>query len=342
MIVDFINSIKVKAANNKKTIVLPEGRSRRVLEAASEISCEDVANIIVIGDRETAEAKVPDFDLDKVVFMHPSSFGRLGEMAETLYELRKHKGMTREEADLLVQDPSYFGMMLVKMGLADGLVAGAVHTTADTLRPALQILKTKPGTRLVSAYMLMIVPNSDKGSSGMFLMSDCALNVSPTPEELSEIALSSAESWIQLTGLEPRVAMLSYSTLGSGIGELPAKVAEATRLAREQAPDLRIDGEIQVDAAVSPFVAQVKAPDSVLQGSANCLIFPDLNAGNIGYKLVERLANAQAFGPMLQGIAKPVNDLSRGCSAKDVAGVIALTAVQAAAENSVMNGARRA
>lgn len=326
---DFMQQIIEKARQTKQTIVLPESGDRRVLEAASRATREGLASILMIGQESEVRRAFPDIDLDGIRFMDPSAYEGIEGMAERLYELRKHKGMTREEAALQLANPTSFGMMLLKDGLADGLVSGAVNTTADTLRPALQILKTKAGTKLVSAYLLMVVPDCQMGSEGMFLMSDCALNVNPTAQELAEIALSSAASWQQLTGLPARVAMLSYSTKGSGIGEMPEKVAQATRIARQEAPDLLIDGELQVDAALVPKVAALKAGDSPVAGQANCLIFPDLNAGNIGYKLVERLARAKAYGPMLQGIAMPVNDLSRGCSADDIFGVIALTAVQA-------------
>ncbi len=331
---DFMEEIVAKARKLEKTIVLPESGDRRVVEAAAAVTADGAAKIILIGDEARIREDFPDLALDQVTFMNPVDYDKLDEMAATLHEIRKHKGMTRERADSLVEDPTTFGMMLVKLGLADGLVAGAVNTTADTLRPALQILKTKPGTKLVSTYTLMIVPNCDYGSQGMFLMSDCALNLNPTVEELAEIAISSARSWRQLTGIEPRVALLSYSSLGSGLGEMPEKVSKAASLACSLAPDLMIDGELQADAALVPEVARMKAKDSAVAGSANCLIFPDLNAGNIGYKLVERLAKARAYGPMLQGIAKPVNDLSRGCSAADIAGVVALTAVQAAGSDA--------
>ncbi len=332
---DFMQHINEKARQTKKKIVLPESGDSRILEAASRVTREGVASIILIGKEDQVRSAFPAIDLDGIAFMDPSDYGDMEGMADQLYQLRKHKGMSREEALSQLADPTTFGIMLLKDGLAQGLVSGAVNTTADTLRPALQILKTKPGTKLVSAYLLMLVPDCQMGSEGMFLMSDCALNVNPTAQELAEIALSSAASWQQLTGIEPRVAMLSYSTLGSGIGELPEKVAEATRIARQSAPHLLIDGELQADAALVPRVAAMKAGQSPVAGQANCLIFPDLNAGNIGYKLVERLARAKAYGPMLQGIAMPVNDLSRGCTVNDIAGVIALTAVQAQSSDQI-------
>jgi phosphate acetyltransferase len=335
---DFLDYVMNEARSAKKTIVLPESGDRRVIEAAAAAASEKLAQIILIGSWKKVRQDFPDIHLDGIRFMEPQGYERLDEMVETLYQLRKHKGLSEDQARAMVQDPTTFGIMLLKLDEADGLVAGAVNTTADTLRPALQILKTKPGTKLVSAYMLMTVPDCDLGSGGMFLMSDCALNVNPSAEDLAEIAVASAYSWQQLTGREARVAMLSYSSQGSGKGELPDKIIEATRLARLKDPDLLIDGELQADAAIVPEIAAFKTRGGPVAGQANCLIFPDLNAGNIAYKLVQRLAKADAYGPMLQGVACPVNDLSRGCSAHDILGVIALTAVQAI-ESGCVRGA---
>jgi phosphate acetyltransferase len=326
---EFLDYIMNEARSAKKTIVLPESGDRRVVEAAAMVVSERLADIILIGNRKQIHDTFPDIHFDGIRFMEPEGYDGLDDMAARLYELRKDKGLTEEGAFEMLKDPTTFGIMLLKMGLADGLVAGAVNTTADTLRPALQILKTKPGTKLVSAYMLVAVPDCELGSQGMFLMSDCALNVNPSAEDLAEIAVASARSWRQLTGQEARVAMLSYSSHGSGKGEMPDKIIEATRLAREKAPDLLIDGELQADAAIVPEIAELKTKGSQVAGQANCLIFPDLNSGNIGYKLVQRLGKAEAYGPILQGVACPVNDLSRGCSANDIVGVVALTAVQA-------------
>lgn len=326
---EFLDYIMNEARSARKTIVLPESGDRRVVEAAARAVSEKIARIIMVGSWKKVASDFPDVHFDGIQFMEPAAYEDLEEMAGELYRLRKHKGLTEEQAQSMLLDPTTFGIMLLKMGLADGLVAGAVNTTADTLRPALQILKTKPGTKLVSAYMLMVVPGCDLGQRGMFLMSDCALNVNPSAEDLAEIAVASAMSWRQLTGGEARVAMLSYSSHGSGKGELIDKVLEATRLAREKAPDLLIDGELQADAAIVPEIAALKTRGSAVAGHANCLIFPDLNAGNIAYKLVQRLGKAAAYGPMLQGVACPVNDLSRGCSADDIVGVIGLTAAQA-------------
>ena len=239
--------------------------------------------------------------------------------------------MTEEQAKELVKDPTHFGMLMLKdeKSTADGLVSGAVHSTSDTLRPALQILKTKPGTKLVSAFFIMVVPNCDYGENGTFIFADSGLNQNPNEDELSEIAISSSESFKQLVGREPKVAMLSYSTKGSAKSELTEKMINATKLVKEKAKSLIVDGELQLDAAIVPEIAKSKAPNSPVKGEANVLVFPNLDAGNIGYKLVQRLAKAEAYGPLCQGIAKPVNDLSRGCSSKDIAGVIAITAVQA-------------
>lgn len=228
-----------------------------------------------------------------------------------------------------MKDPMYFGVMLVYKGLADGMVSGAIHSTADTLRPALQILKTAPGVKLVSSFFIMVVPNCEYGENGVFVYADAGLNPNPTAEELADIAITSAKSFEALVGKTPKVAMLSYSTKGSAKSEMVDKVVEATRIAKEKAPDILIDGELQADAAIVPSVAKLKAPGSPVAGQANVLIFPDLDAGNIAYKLTERLAKAEAYGPITQGIAKPVNDLSRGCKAEDIVGVIAITAVQA-------------
>ncbi|HHW94053.1 MAG TPA: phosphate acetyltransferase [Clostridiaceae bacterium] len=328
----FVDKVKAKVCANRKTIVLPESHDRRVIDAAAYVMEEGIADIVLIGNREEVTAMFPDVDLSKAAFMEPRESEHYDAMVDTYYELRKKKGMTKEGAETTMLQPTPFGVMLVKLGLADGLVAGAVNTTADTLRPALQILRTKPGTKLVSAFFLMAIPGSPYGEDGLLLMSDCALNVDPSAEELSDIAIASARTWQTLTGTEPRVALLSYSSHGSGKGEGPEKVAEATRLAKEKAPDLLIDGELQVDTALVSSVAQLKTPESVVAGRANCLIFPDLDSGNIGYKLVQRLAGADAYGPMLQGIAKPVNDLSRGCETSDIIGVITLTCLQAMEE----------
>ena len=327
----FIDQIKKRAKNELKTIVLPEATDVRILEAAEMVKNEEYAKVILVGEEETVRkiAKDKGIELGDTQIVDPTKSQKINEYANTLYELRKAKGMTEEQAQKLVLDPVYYGMMMVKMGEADGLVSGAAHSTSDTLRPALQILKTAPGTKLVSAFFIMVVPDCEYGANGTFVFGDCGLNEEPNPDALSEIAISSSKSFEQLVGEQAKVAMLSYSTYGSAHSASTEKVIEATKLVKEKAPDLIVDGEMQLDAAIIPEVGESKAKGSNVAGKANVLIFPDLGAGNIGYKLVQRLAKAEAYGPLCQGIAKPVNDLSRGCSAKDVAGVVAITAVQA-------------
>ena len=328
---NFIESIKERARKDIKTIVLPESSDLRVVKAAVTAVKEKYAKIILIGDEEKIKkmANENNLDLSEVKFINPKTFELKEQYSQKLYELRQAKGMTLEQASKLMEDEVYLGMMMVKEGLADGLVSGAIHSTSDTLRPALQILKTAPGTKLVSAFFVMVVPNCEYGEKGVFVFGDCGLNQDPTSEELSEIAKSSSESFEKLVGKKSKIAMLSYSTYGSAKSALTEKVIEATKLTKEKYPELIVDGELQLDAAIVPEVGKSKAPGSTVAGTANTLIFPDLNAGNIGYKLTQRLAKAEAYGPLCQGIAKPVNDLSRGCSAEDVAGVIAITAVQA-------------
>ena len=328
----FIESIKQRAKQNIKTIILPEAEDKRVLEAASKVIAQGFAKVILIGDKEQVEkdSKENNIDLSGVEIIDIKTSTKKQEYAQKLFELRQAKGMTEEEASKLIEEPIYFGMMMLKNGEADGLVSGAAHSTSNTLRPALQILKTAQNTKLVSAFFVMCVPNCQYGEKGTFIYGDSGLNQNPNADELSEIAISSAKSFRSLVEAEPKVAMLSYSTYGSAKSELTEKVIEATKLVKEKAPDLLVDGELQVDAAIIPEVSKSKAPGSPIEGNANVLIFPDLNAGNIGYKLTQRLAKAEAYGPLCQGIAKPVNDLSRGCSADDIVGVVAITAVQAA------------
>ena len=328
----FINEIKNRAKQDIKKIVLPESDDDRTLKATSEVLKQKFAEIILIGNRSKILERAKELSLDNIEeaeIVDPNNSENYNEFVEQFYELRKHKGMTIEKAKEFMLDNIYFGMMMVKQGYADGLVSGAVHSTSDTLRPALQILKTAPGTKLVSAFFMMIVPNCIYGENGVFLFSDSGLNENPDSDALSEIAISSSKSFELLTGKTPKIAMLSYSSHGSAKSELTEKVIKATNLVKEKAPDLLVDGELQLDAAIIPEVAEYKAKGSPLKGEANILIFPDLNAGNIGYKLVQRLAKAEAYGPLCQGIAKPVNDLSRGCSSKDIEGVVAITAVQA-------------
>jgi len=327
----FIEEIKERARKDVKTIVLPEATDIRTLKATDIICKEEFAKVILIGNKEeiTKLAEENNLDISKAKIVDPANSEKYDEYVEYFYELRKAKGMTIEKAKETILDPVFYGMMMVKKEEADGLVSGAAHSTADTLRPALQILKTKPGTKLVSTFNLMVVPNCEYGENGVFMFSDCGLNPKPNSDELSEIAISTAESFKSIIGKEPRIAMLSYSTYGSAKSEDVEKVQEATRLAKEKAPELVLDGEMQLDAAIVPSVGNSKAPGSNVAGKANVIIFPDLNAGNIGYKLVERLAKAEAYGPVCQGMAKPVNDLSRGCKAEDIVGVVAITAVQA-------------
>lgn len=328
----YIDMIKERARLDKKTIVLPESNDKRTLLAAAKIVEEGIADIIMIGDEEkiTDGAGWLEIDLSGISIVNPKKTPKLEEYVNLLYETRKAKGMTEEAArEILLNDPLTFGIVMVKANEADGMVAGACHSTADTLRPALQILKTAPGVKLVSAFFVMDTQFKDLGVDGAFLFADCGLNQDPTAEELAAIAESSARSFKALIGPKPVIAMLSHSTKGSAKHALVDKVVEATKIAMEQYPHLTLDGELQLDAALVPGVAKTKAPGSPVGGNANILIFPNLDAGNIGYKLVQRLGGAEAYGPMLQGIAKPVNDLSRGCSWQDIVGVVALTAVQA-------------
>ena len=327
----FIENMKLRAKKNIKTIVLPEGNDIRTIKAVEKVLNEKFADVIVLGNKnEILElAKKESINIDGVKIINPINDSNYDKLVNDFYELRKAKGMTIEKAKEILKDETYYGMMMVKEGLADGLVSGACHSTSNTLRPALQILKTAPGTKLVSAFFVMVVPDCEYGENGTFIFSDSGLNEYPDADSLAEIAISSSKSFKQLVGAEPKVAMLSYSTDGRAKSPLTEKVIEATKLLKEKEPDLICDGELQLDAAIVPEIAESKAPGSPVAGKANTLIFPDLDAGNIGYKLVQRLAKAEAYGPLCQGIAKPVNDLSRGCSSDDIVGVIAITAVQA-------------
>ena len=326
----FIDEIKAKAKTSKKTIVLPETEDIRTYEAAEAVLKEGTANLILIGSEEEIAKNKGDFDISGATIVDPATYEKTEAYIAKLVELRQKKGMTEEQArELLLTNYLYYGVMMVKMKDADGMVSGACHSTADTLRPCLQILKTKPGTKLVSAFFVMCVPDCEYGENGVFVFADCGLNQNPAPEELAAIAESSAESFRMLVGAEPKVAFLSHSSKGSAKHADVDKVVEAVKIAKEANPDLMVDGELQLDAAIVPSVGESKAPGSPVAGHANVLVFPDLDAGNIGYKLVQRLAKAEAYGPMTQGIAAPVNDLSRGCSAEDIVGVVAITAVQA-------------
>ncbi len=313
----FLDTMIARAKQGKKTIVLPEGNDERTLAAAEQILKLGVADLVILGQRETIDGYL--YDLEGARIVDPCTAEMREDMASQLYELRKAKGMTPDQALELMDDELYFGVMMVKSGRADGMVAGACHSTGDVLRPCLQILKTAPGVALVSSFFVMVVPDCDYGQQGTFIFSDCGLEVQPTKENLAHIAVNSARSWQRLLGTEPKVAMLSHSTYGSAKNDDANKVVEAAA----------IDGDLQLDAAIVESVASSKAPGSEVAGAANVLVFPDLDAGNIGYKLVQRLAKAEAYGPITQGIAAPVNDLSRGCTADDIVGVIAITCVQA-------------
>jgi len=326
---NFLQRIKERAKEQKKTIVLAEGEEIRTIKAADMILREGIADLIILGDEGKIKELAVGLDISKATIINPTQSDKYEEFANAFYELRKNKGVTPEQALETMKNPLYFGVMLVKQDCADGMVAGAVNATANVLRPCLQILKTAPGTKLVSAFFIMCVPDCEYGENGVFVFADCGLNENPDAEAVSEIAISSAGSFEQLVEAEAHVAMLSYSTYGSAKNELVDKMQLATKLAKEKRPDVILDGEFQVDAAIVPAIGKAKAPQSSVAGTANVMVFPDLNSGNIAYKLVERLAKAQAYGPITQGIAKPVNDLSRGCSAEDIAGVVAITCVQA-------------
>lgn len=322
----FLDTMLARAKADKQTIVLPEGNDERILAAAERILADDVANLIILGDEATIAAG--PYDLRSARIVNPQTSPARDEFIEQFYEMRKAKGMTPEKAQETMNDALYYGVMMVKRGEADGMVAGACHATGDVLRPSLQILRTAPGVKLVSSFFVMVVPNCELGQAGTFLFSDCGLEIQPDAEKLAHIAVNSAKSWKALIGSEPAVAMLSHSSHGSAKNDDAAKVVEATAIAKELAPELALDGELQLDAAIIPEVGASKAPNSPVAGHANVLVFPDIDAGNIGYKLVQRLAGAEAYGPVTQGIAAPVNDLSRGCTADDVVGVIAITCVQ--------------
>lgn len=323
----FIDSLIERAKADKKTIVLPEGNDERILEAAQEVLAQDIANIIILGNADEIASK--GYQLEGATIIDPLTSDKAEEFADLLYELRKAKGMTPEEARELVKDPIHFAVLMVKRGLCDGLVGGACHATIKILSPALKIIKTAPGQPMVSSFFIMDVPGCELGEDGIFLFADCALEVQPTAEKLAHIANQTDNSFKRLIGDEPRIALLSHSSHGSAVNDDSTKVVKAIEYIRENYPDILADGELQLDAAIVPELGASKAPNSPVAGKANVLIFPDLDAANIGYKLVQRLGGAMAFGPILQGLAAPVNDLSRGCVAEDIVGVIAITCVQA-------------
>ncbi len=329
---NFLERTKERARADKKTIVLPESMDRRTLEAADKILKEDIADIILIGTPEEMDPISDGLDLSKATIINPFTYEKTEEYLNLFVELRKSKGLTYEEAKATaLGDYMYYACLMVKAGDADGVVSGACHSTANTLRPSLQIIKTKPGVKLVSAFFVMVVPDCEYGSNGTFIFADSGLEQNPDPERLAAIAACSAESFELLAEDGAKVAMLSHSTMGSAKHADVDKVVEATRICKELNPDILVDGELQLDAAIVPEIGQSKAPGSPVAGKANVLVFPDLDAGNIGYKLVQRLAKAEAYGPITQGIAMPINDLSRGCSADDIVGVVAITCVQAQA-----------
>ncbi|MBQ4383480.1 MAG: phosphate acetyltransferase [Firmicutes bacterium] len=328
----FLDSVKARAKQDKKTIVLPESMDRRTFEAAATVLKEGIANLVIVGSPEEVAKYGEGLDLTGATFIDPATSDKTEGYIQKLVELRQKKGMTYDQAkSLILGDYMYFACMMVKMGEADGVVSGACHSTANTLRPALQIIKTAPGTMLVSAFFVIVVPNCEYGANGAFIFADSGLVQDPNPEELAAIAKSSADSFALLVQEEPIVAMLSHSTKGSAKHALVDKVLEATAIAKEKYPEIKLDGELQLDAAIVPSVGASKAPGSDVAGHANVLMFPNLDAGNIGYKLAQRLAKAEAYGPITQGVAAPINDLSRGCSAEDIVGVVAITAVQAQA-----------
>lgn len=330
----FMSKMKEMAKSNLKTIVLPEGEEERNLTAAAEIHKEKIANIILIGDEKTIADKAAELNIDinGIRIENPLTSSLTQRYAEAFYELRKSKGVTMEQAVDTVKDPMYFGTMMVKLDDAEGMVSGAIHTTGDLLRPGLQIIKTAPGVSVVSSFFVMLT-NSQYGEDGLLLFADCAVNPMPDEDQLASIAISTAETAKNLIKMDPKVAMLSFSTMGSAKADVVTKVQNAVKIAKEKRPDLAIEGELQADAALVEKVAKQKAPGSAVAGHANVLIFPDLQSGNIGYKLVQRFANAEAIGPVCQGFAKPINDLSRGCSAEDIVNVVAITAVQAQAQD---------
>ncbi|MFP4015959.1 MAG: phosphate acetyltransferase [Halanaerobiales bacterium] len=327
---ELLSGFKKKAIENRQTIVLPEGNEPRIIKAAASILEEKIADLFILGREEEIRsiAEKEEVSIEGAVLINPVNSDFLDEFTDVFYDLRKHKGITKEEARSKVVDPLYFGTMLVHTGRAAGMVAGSINATGDVLRPAFQVIKTKPGVSVVSGAFIMQVPECEYGNNGIFVFADCAVNPDPNPDQLAEIAVTSAETAQILLDIEPVVAMLSFSTKGSAKHELVDKVVKATNIARDKAPELILDGELQLDAAIVKSVAETKCPDNNVAGKANVLVFPDLQSGNIGYKLTQRLAGAEAVGPILQGIAKPINDLSRGCSVDDIINIVAITSVQ--------------
>ena len=331
-----LEEIKLKAKSLKKTIVLCEGEDKRVIEAAATITKEGIAKIVLIGNEEECKRVAPDVDITGITLIDPLTSDKLSKYAGILYEERKAKGMTEEEALKQAKDRTMFGALMLKAGDVDGYVSGACHSTANTLRPGLQVVKTAPGIKTVSSCFIMIAPEGVEHTynpDGVAVFADCAINIEPDAQQLADIAVSSAKTAKAIAGIEPRVAMLSFSTKGSGNDDkffksVP-KMQEATAIAKAMAPDLALDGEFQFDAAVAPEVGLLKAPDSPVAGKANVFVFPNINAGNIGYKIAQRFGNYMAIGPICQGFARPLNDLSRGCNVEDIIATVAVTALQA-------------
>ena len=332
---NLLGEIKKKAAALHKTIVLCEGEDKRVVEAAAQITKEGIAKIVLIGNETECKKVAPGVDLTGITLVDPMTSKKTAEYAKLLYEARKAKGMTEEQAAEQAKDRTMFGALMLKAGDVDGYVSGACHSTANTLRPGLQVVKTAPGIKTVSSCFIMIAPTKDNpyNPDGVAVFADCAINIEPTAEQLADIAVSSAKTAKAIAGIEPRVAMLSFSTKGSGnddkFTQTVPKVQQATALAKQMAPDLKLDGEFQFDAAVAPEVGQLKAPGSSVAGHANVFVFPNINAGNIGYKIAQRYGGYMAIGPVCQGFAKPLNDLSRGCNVDDIVATVAVTALQA-------------
>lgn len=325
---NIIKNLTDKAKQNRKTIVLAEGFEPRILKATEKILKENIANIILIGNKQEIETNSKGLNIKNAQIIDPNNYEDTKKLTQQLYEIRKHKGLTLDQTTKLIKHPLYFGTMLVHQNLADGMVAGSHYTTADTIRPALQIIKTQPGKKLVSSFFIMVLPHSTLGKNGVFIFSDCGLNTNPSAQDLAEIAIESSLSFKQLVGSQPKIAMLSYSTHGSGSGETVEKVKLASKLAQNIRPDILIDGELQADAAINSLGYLRKAPSSIIKGKANILIFPDLNSANISCKLVQILAKAKALGPITQGLTKPINDLSRNCSIEDIVSVVAITCLQ--------------